>query len=249
MDREITEPEGLPNDPLPFNTVEHGARYRRQDYCEVQHILFVLDTSGSIGEDDFNTVTRVLGMLVPLFCKPIKIAAMTFDHEYYVEFCFNDYDNTGGGRVLAGEAIGNIPYIRPGQGSETRWTHTAGAAQCVCDYVFRDRGCDIGSTAAPCVDVVFFTDGHANDPVENICETVQCLHGIRNVNTYTISVGDPNTLKLDCMEENDLKFDEYHLFNFENISVLEDQLNLIISRFISDPFSYECASTFIDPQG
>ena len=245
---EITEFEQLPIDPKPFNLVEHKARYRRDDHCPLQHILFVLDTSGSIGEDDFNTVTTVLGSLVPLFCKPIKIAAMTFDHEYYVEFCFDEYDNSALGRYLAGEALWSIPYIRPGQSWGSRYTHTAGAAQCVCDYIFRDRGCGIGSTAAPCVDVVFFTDGHANDPVQNVCETVQCLHDIRNVNTYTISVGNPYQLKLDCMEENNLRLDEYHLFNFKSISDLENQLNLIIHRLITNPISYECASTFSDPR-
>lgn len=109
--RSTVEAEPLPIDPIPFNITEHGARYRRQSHCSpnsIQHILFVLDTSGSISVSEFNRVTAVLSDLVLFFCKPIKVAVMTFDHEYFVEFCFNCFDNTCGGRVETREAIQNI---------------------------------------------------------------------------------------------------------------------------------------------
>ena len=58
------EPEPLPVDPTPFNAMQHGARYRRQDNtCHpngIQHILFVLDTSGSVREHNFYKVTTAL---------------------------------------------------------------------------------------------------------------------------------------------------------------------------------------------
>ena len=173
------EPETLPVDPTPFNIIEHGARYRRQANCqlgpdEFRYILFVLDTSGSIGITSFNRVTALLSQLTPLFCDPIKIAVMTFDHAYFVEFCFDEHDNTPLGRVQAGEAISNIPYIREGQGPGTRWTHTAGAAQCVCNYMLTSA-CGL-PVSAGCMDVVFITDGYSNDPSRNICEEIRCLH-------------------------------------------------------------------------
>ena len=83
----------------------------------------------------FNRVTSLFGQLPHYFCKPIKIAVMTFDHEYFVKFCFDKFENTEAGRMKAGEAISYIPYIRKGQENETRWTHTAGAARCACDYM------------------------------------------------------------------------------------------------------------------
>ena len=52
--------------------------------------------------------------------------------------------------MKAGEAIS---YIREGQRNETRWTHTAGAVQCACDYIPTSTfGLD---AAAGCIDVVF----------------------------------------------------------------------------------------------
>ena len=66
--RSTAEPEPLPVDPTPFNFLEHGTRYRRQDTdCKpdgIQHILFVLDTSGSIGQANFNKVKEALSLLV-----------------------------------------------------------------------------------------------------------------------------------------------------------------------------------------
>ena len=97
--------------------LEHGGQYRRMSACEYQHNLFVLDTSGRA--DDFNWVTSLLGKRPPFFCKPIKISVMTFDHEYFIAFCFDEFENTELGRVRAGEAISSIPYIREGQGDET----------------------------------------------------------------------------------------------------------------------------------
>ena len=188
--------------------MEHGARYRRQSDCEYQHILFVLDTSGSIGQEDFDRVTNILGQLTTLFCNKLKIAVMTFDHEYFVEFCFDEHDNTAIGRISAGTAISSIPYIRPGQGSETRWTHTAGAAQCVCEYMLTPA-CDLTDPAADCINVIFITDGRANDPTLNVCTEIDCLHNRGGVDTFAIGIGNRDELKLECMRENDLRLDEY----------------------------------------
>ena len=230
--------------------MEHGSRYRR-DNCnsDYQHILFVLHTSGSIGPNNFERITALLGNLTVLFCKKLKIAVMTFDHEYYVEFCFDEYDNTLQGRVAARNDIQSIPYIRPGQGSGTRWTHTAGAAQCACQYMLTPT-CGLTDAAADCINVVFITDGQANDPTLDICNEIRCLHRRRGVDTFAIGIGNPTQLQLGCMLENDLQLNEYHLFNFETFAKLQEQFDLIISR-LSDPTNteYHCANTTTNPVG
>ena len=35
-----------------------------------------------------------MGDLVLLFCNKIKVAVMTFDDQYFIEFCFDKYNNT-----------------------------------------------------------------------------------------------------------------------------------------------------------
>jgi hypothetical protein len=194
-------------------------------------------------------VTNVLGNLIPLFCNNIKIAVMTFDHEYFKEFCFDEYDNTYMGRINMGNAIRSIQYSRPGQGSGTRYRHTAGAVQCVCNYMLTVTGCGLDVTAN-CIDVVFFTSGRGNDPVLNVCTEVNCLHNRRGVNTYAFGIGNVTEQELDCMRENDLQLDEYFLFNLVSFGELEQQFQLIINRLVTDlTLTYTCVNPHYDPSG
>ena len=168
---------------------------------------------------------------------------MTFDHEYYVEFCFDEYDNSVWGPNEADNPIKSIPYIRPG----IRYTHTGGAAKCVCDYMLSPT-CGVPPDAG-CIDVIFFTDGWSNDPRYNICQEVGCLHRRRGVDTFAIGVGNYNTLRMDCYAENDLALDEYHLFNFTTFTALEDQFELVIQKLFNPvtAANYSCANTTTDP--
>ena len=244
LKREHPRPEPLPldNDPIPFEWKEHGNRFRRQAFsgnrnCHpdgTQHILFMLDTSGSIGPTDFERMTSNLSLLVALMCKPVKIAAMTFNHDYHVEFCFNCFENTCSGRGDIAEAMINIEY-RGGL------THTGGAAKCACD-VLLSESCGV-DPSANCIDVVFITDGQSNDPTRDVCTEIQCLHNRFGVNTYAIGIGngvDQN--ELDCITE---ASNTMGIFNFDSFLDFESALNKIINeRFLTNSSEYTC----IDPQ-
>ena len=245
------EPEILPTDPTPFNIIEHGARYRRQAQCQLgpdgfHYLLFVLDSSGSIGITNFNRTVALLSQLTPLFCLPIKIAVMTFDHEYFAEFCFDAYDNTDLGRFQASEAVNNIQYIREGQENSTRWTHTAGAAQCVCNYMLTDA-CGL-PVSAGCIDVVFLTDGRSNDPVLNVCDEIRCLHTRMGVNTFAIGIGDHFMEELQCIANTNLGLDDYHVFDFLSFDEFEEEFQGLL-RLLRNPLSntqYRCISPATD---
>ena len=237
------EPEPLHINPIPFNVFEHGARYRRQNTnCHpdgTQHILFILDTSGSIGRNEFNRVTAALSTLMTLFCKPIKVAVMTFNHEYYVEFCFNCFDNTCSGRLDAGTAIRSINY-RGG------WTHTGGAAKCVCDFMLT-QACGV-DPAANCIDVVFITDGQSNDPNRNVCDDIRCLHNRFGVNTYAIGItNNVDQDELECIVDNAVGPGQFHLFNFNSFNEFQTTLNEILV-VLTTPNPNGNAYTCIDPQ-
>lgn len=245
--RSTTEPEPLPIDPIPFSISEHGARYRRQTgkcYPDgIQYILFILDTSGSIDKNEFDRVTKVLGDLILFFCRPIRVAVMTFDHEYFVEYCFNCHSNTCGGRGAAREAMRNVNYGFSREG--TRYTHTAGAAQCVCDFML-SRTCGV-DPVANCIDVIFLTDGQSNDPNRDVCSDIRCLHNRFGVNTFAIGIDDPSMAELDCIS--DANPGDYHLFNFLDFQEFEDVFNDIVEELSSgvrNPAGqpYTC----IDPQ-
>ena len=230
--------------------MEHGARYRRQQDSScypdgIQHILFVLDASGSVGEANFNMMTTTLSRLVTLFCSPIKIAVMSFDHEYFVEFCFNCFENTCAGRQSTASAIGNINYYH---GDGTRYTHTGGAAQCVCDVILTPScGLDL---AANCIDVVFITDGRSNDPNRDVCTDILCLHNRFGVNTFAIGIGNADQSELECITEGDDGPGGFHLFDFDSFDDFQAQIECAINRLATgatnpDGDPYIC----IDPDG
>lgn len=118
-------------------------RFRRQlPGCQpdgTQYMLFLLDTSGSIGSTDFERMKVAISKLIGLFCKPTKFAVMTFSHRFNLEFCFNCHENTCDGRKEISKAISDITY-RGGA------TYTAGATKCVHEDLL-SASCGLGSSS------------------------------------------------------------------------------------------------------
>ena len=88
---QLTDVNDTPR-PIPFKWLEHGPRLRqrRQTQCSdnnVQNILFVLDTSGSIGETQFNRTKNALAKLTPLFCRKVRFALITFSTYHFQLIC------------------------------------------------------------------------------------------------------------------------------------------------------------------
>ena len=194
----------------------------------LQHVLFVLDTSNSMGED-FNRLTDILGDLVLFFCKPVRVAAMTFDHEFFVEFCFNCFDNTCSGRLASRNAMKNIDYGFNRTG--VRYTHTGGAAQCVCDFMLSST-CGIDPIANH-IDVVFITDGRSNDPSRDVCSDILCLRNRFGVNIYTIGINAYEP-ELECISDEDLNAHQFHRFNFRSFDDFEDTFHELYDVLTTD---------------
>ena len=218
-------------EPIAFDWFEHGPRLRqrRQLSCgesSVQNVLFVLDTSGSIGRVQFDRMKVALGKLTPLFCKQVRFALITFSSYVNLEFCFNCFENTYLGRQEAKSAIENTPYQGGG-------THTAGAARCVCEEMLTSS-CGIDSSQPLCLDVVFITDGKSNDPNLDVCEEVRCLHNRHDVNTYAIGISSGSGFQqtydqeeLDCITNYS---DEFSAFQYESFDEFESSITKIIVR-------------------
>ena len=200
------EPQPLPVNPLPFDHTKHHTRYRRQarsSNCEdpnsERYVLFMLDTSGSIGLDNFPMMTDSVSKLVRHFCRRIKVAMMVFDHYRYLEFCFDCFDNTCDERRAAQDKIKSVQYHGGG-------THTASATQCACDNILTPScGFEASSTNEACLDVIYITDGKSNDPILEVCDAVDCLYNKPNtdVTVYAFGIGDNvNETELNCIARN-----------------------------------------------
>ena len=191
-------------------------------------MLFVLDTSGSIGPAQFQRVQAAIGLLPSLFCRQVKFAVMTFSHYVNLEFCFNCFENTFDGRTKVTDAIKGIKYRGGG-------THTAGTSRCVCEEILQPAcGIDV---YPDCLDVVFITDGKSNDPSLEICTEVKCLHSRLGIDTYAIGINSGsgftptyNKAELDCITNYG---DLTSAFEFESFDAFEKAIENITNRLFA----------------
>ena len=188
-------------------------------------MLFVLDTSGSIGPSHFGRIKETLALLPGLFCKQVKFAAITFASYVNLEFCFNCFASTYNGRSRVTNAIKNIPYRGGG-------TNTGATARCICNELLQPA-CGI-STNPSCLDVVFITDGKSNDRTLEICDEIRCLHSRLGIDTYAIGIntGSPgaptyNRTELDCITNYG---DLTSAFEFDSLAEFETAIRNLIIR-------------------
>ena len=241
------KPQPLPVDPIPFDYTKHRGRYRRQESStcsspdSVRHVLFMLDTSGSIGRSNFNMMTDSLSKLVRHFCRRIKVAVMVFNHDHFLEFCFDCFDNNCDGRSAARDKMKSIPY-RGGN------THTASAAQCACSNVLQPS-CGFNTrNSRVCLDVVFITDGQSNDPQLDVCSTVECLHNTPNtdVTVYAFGIGNNvNKQELNCIASRNSR--DNAIFRVDSFKDFSDAINRLEALF-TDP-DYQALLATIKPDG
>ena len=182
-----------------------------------------------------------ISKFVKLVCRPVKIAVMTFNHNYHLEFCFDCYGNTCHERDNTAQAIQNIRY-RAG------YTHTAGAARCACN-VLLSESCGL-DPSANCIDVVFITDGHSNDPTREICREVECLHNRAGVNTYAIGIGNGvRQSELDCITESTSLING--IFNYRSIDEFDTAINQVVQRLtdslVTGSNDYQCLNPDAPP--
>jgi hypothetical protein len=226
----------LPVAPLPYNDSVLGAQFKRDsqsDYCRkhnsTRHVLFLLDASGSVLRENFNKVVTSLSKLVLYFCRPVKVAVMTFSHNHYLEFCFDCFGNTCDERKEASRAMGNIEY-------HTGLTHSGSATKCACRNLL-NRACGFDIRNKTCLDVIYITDGHSNDPdpnnngSQNVCNEVKCLYDAKNISTnvYAFGIADINYDELKCITGKERKEKPDHIFLFQNFTEFESRMNFFIN--------------------
>ena len=222
--------------PEPYNftlqldiTRTHHRRRRMSSTCNDRYLLFMLDTSASIGRNTFTRMVSNLSELVPLFCRNTKIAAMTFGSHSYHEFCFKCPVNNNE-QIQA--AIKGITY-------HSGWTHTGEAVKCACDNILTvPCGLPNNKSYSECpapIDVVIITDGKSNGNLD-VCEEAKCLHNhsFYNISTFSIGIGNYNTAELNCIEDGD--DDNGHVFDFDDFNELEELIQIVFD-YLTTPIN------------
>ena len=193
---------------------------RRRQTCPNQntrHVLFIVDTSGSIGRSVFNKVRDLLANISEKLCDQLRVAMMTYSHNINLEFCFKCHTD----RRHIFNAIKRVQY-RGGL------THTTDATKCACDTLLTP-GCGLPQgRSTPNIDIVYLTDGRHNGPCRsNLKNELNCFHSRPNITTYAIAIGNAALASVQAME-NPHDAGDSHIFNVDNFNDLEKVFKLIL---------------------
>lgn len=205
-------------------------RQRRQvDSTTPRYVLFILDSSGSIGSDNFNKVLNATRHLALYFCNP-HYAVLSYSSQIYREVCFDCNLN----HVEIYNQMKNIPFIN-GR------TASGDALECACNYMFT-RKCGFNPKEDSIVDLIFLTDGHSNEGVD-VCKASKCLFQVEKKEThdigievFSIGIGDNvNWDEINCISKGHHKTSGGELLHINDLDELQELVDKII-----DQGSHQC---------
>ena len=202
-------------------------RTKRTSHPNVnRNILFVVDTSGSIGLHDFERVISVLANYTWSLCGDnVTIGLMTFGEFIHLEFCpkcYGDKDQRVYLRNIS-DKIRGTEYHHEG------YTSTAGAVNCLINRILPNQRClDSKPTQ-----IVFFTDGRANrcGSVKTAIDQLERVFGHTTLEVYGIGMGN---IASSGVTELLYRNSEKNIFNVRDISELEKLLELTSSKIDDD---------------
>ena len=201
-------------------------RKKRCSGSNIRYVLFILDTSGSIGRENFNKVKDIVARISLRLCEYLKVAVITYDNWINLEFCFNCYDT----RSEIFDAINRIQYRRGGA------THTTNAVKCACDIL--QTKCNLPKgIKTPNIDVVILTDGRHNGPCQSkLSQEIKCLKTDRNgekldnIKTYAIGIGRANIEAVAQLRQNPEEDYIFDVPDFDTLKGLFDIIEYLMSQ-------------------
>ena len=194
---------------------------RRRETCpsqdNIRYVLFILDTSGSIGRSQFVRVKYLLALMSEKLCDHLRVAMITYGSDINLEFCFNCHTD----RCEIFNAITRVQY----RGGATR---TTDATKCACQTLLTEQcGLPDGRTTSN-IDIVYLTDGGHNGPCKsNLANEVNCFHSRPNINTYAIAIGEEVNKSVQALE-NQRNTDDLHVFNMRDFDELQEMFDTIM---------------------
>ena len=218
---ELMDDYSVPN---PFDFDGHLSaitthRNKRQANSKKRYVLFILDSSRSIGSAQFTLMKEVLSDLLPLFCGNALFGVMSYGAKLERDICFN-CDQTDRGKLY--QALRSIKYHKGG------FTRSGDAIRCACDYML-SRSCGYFNEPNSITDVIFLTDGHSNRG-ENVCSATNCIAD--GVNVISIGVGNKIDYdELECIEGDNGA--SSHIFDVKDLAGLKDLLAAVF-KFLGD---------------
>ena len=178
--------------------------------------MFVLDSSGSIGKENFQKIRNFVDAIVNgLEIGPTRtqVGVIVFSSNVQMNFSINKYPN----REQLTSAISRIPYY--GQ-----QTHTAEALYLLMNEGFADARPKI--EGVPRIAIVV-TDGQSNGP-RSIVDAAKALKQVETITTYAVGIGNANVEELKTIAsvrngENLVRY--INSFDLAELERLQEDLN------------------------
>ena len=232
----------------PFNMEERvnaiHERRRRQacpipgNQDNIRYVLFIVDTSGSIGRSAFDKVKNLLALISEKLCDHLRVAMITYGDDINLEFCFNCTSDRR-------DIFSAIKRVRYRHGPSTR---TTDATKCACQTMLtKECGLPHGDIT-PNIDIVYLTDGRHNGPCKNNLNTeLYCFHrpSRSNINTYAIAIGNAALESVQALE-NPRNSGDSHLFNMNDFDELQQVFDALLELLNEEDAygnpTYDCIS-------
>ena len=164
-------------------------------------MLFVLDSSASVGAENFKKMTSAVAELTKHMCGNVKAAVVKFNGNTFLDICFDCITNS---RYDLSKHIDNVAY--ESKGSNAR--DIGSATRRIRSHLFSED-CGDHSTS-DCIDIVYITGGQSNSGPP-VCNEVRSLkHSLplrdsicNKTRVYAIGIGiHLNTTELRCIADN-----------------------------------------------
>ena len=198
--------------------IYRNKREKRQTNSHAnRNIIFVVDSSGSIGSTIYRDVLQVLSNFSGLFCGEVSIGLLTYSTHIDLEFCPTCHRNLGSSYLsVVQPKIKNARY-------HNGLTHTGEVVKCLSDHVLPSPRCpDLTKKTQ----VIFFTDGSHNGCLKPKEALIDLHNRYPKLETYSIGMGDIDTNGVKDLIIKD-RLDPENIFSVKNITQFKKLLEYV----------------------
>ena len=184
----------------------------------VQDVVFVIDTSSSIGAGNFQLIRQfTANVSTELFRKfqSTRVGVILFDSTAHIQFDLQAHTSLNS--LLS--AIDRLPYTGGG-------TNTAGALELLLEAARNGR---LGVRDDSLKTVIVITDGESNDPSET-ASAARALHASNMFNIYSVGVGGYDLTELQEIASRPGFVFFTDTFNSDSLQQLSEELEQLLCK-------------------
>ena len=190
----------------------------RPERCSNRSILFVLDTSNSVGPENFKIMTSAVSEFTKHLCGNVKVAVVKFNQHTFLDICFDCI--TDNNPLSLSRYISNITYETSGQEE----ADIVSTMQRINEHLFNDSCGDHSNS--DCIDIVYITNRQFNIDKGSSAGIVLPSHRLglplhdsicNKTRVYAIGIGTNVDIdELKCIADIEMETPQDTVFQFDS---------------------------------